>query len=70
MLPAVKLKCFMLSEAEFKMNCCRSIPQMRLAVRFLAGPIEGTIIGNVGVQAVAAGAVPDIKTGENSSKFV
>jgi len=26
-----------------------------------AGPIEGTIIGNVGVQAIAAGAVSDLK---------
>ena len=26
----------------------------------LAGPIEGTIIGNVGVQAIASGAVPDL----------
>ncbi|MHB8854846.1 MAG: rhamnulokinase, partial [Ignavibacteriaceae bacterium] len=26
----------------------------------LAGPIEGTIIGNIGVQAIASGAVPDL----------
>lgn len=28
--------------------------------KVLAGPIEGTIIGNIGVQAIATGAVPDI----------
>lgn len=26
----------------------------------LAGPVEGTIVGNIGVQAVATGAVPDL----------
>ena len=26
----------------------------------LAGPVEGTIIGNIGVQAIASGAVPDL----------
>jgi len=30
-----------------------------------AGPIEGTIIGNVGVQAIAAGAVTDLKNWRN-----
>ena len=29
--------------------------------RVLAGPTEGTIIGNFGVQAIATGVVPDIK---------
>ena len=28
--------------------------------KVLAGPIEGTIIGNIGVQAIATGVVPDI----------
>lgn len=26
-----------------------------------AGPIEGTIVGNIGVQAIASGAVPNLK---------
>jgi hypothetical protein len=26
----------------------------------LAGPVEGTIVGNIGVQAIAAGAVGDL----------
>ena len=31
----------------------------------LAGPIEGAIIGNIGIQAIAAGAIPDIQTLRN-----
>ena len=31
----------------------------------LAGPVEGTIVGNIGVQAIASGAVPNLQTWRN-----
>jgi sugar (pentulose or hexulose) kinase len=31
-----------------------------IGLNVLAGPIEGTIIGNIGVQSIASGSVPDI----------
>jgi len=33
-----------------------------LGIPVLAGPVEGTIVGNIGVQAIAAGAVSDFHT--------
>ena len=35
---------------------------MRLDCNVIAGPIEGAIVGNIGVQAIASGAVTDIHT--------